>query len=923
MIIESFQVENWSCIGHLAVDDLPPSGLTVLHGPNGTGKSSIVDALRACLFDFQVASTKTALTRRFPKNHSEPPCVTVVFRSGSTAWKTTKQFKKNGRCELYSRTATGEWKLESATASEVHDKTQLLAGSSRSTEQGLPQLLWLTQAKFDLPEAGKFDQDVQSRLRTVLGVLQTPLDDGFIQAVRKRWGQWYTGQRKSDGQSKTKEKSPVALNQEALEKLQIEEEKLETRFCECEEKIRRLEQLEVERRSLHGQNEEQERQEKGVQEEYTRSVARIQAHEESKHQVEVATTELASAKAAEKNRQDLERQRDAAANRADQAEQQVAAAAARTKAAHDDLQSLRNEKADLGREHRSLSAQRTRVADQLQRLSWEAERASVRRELQLVQDKRDECDKLKREIEEYRAPDQTLITEMRENRDRATIVRARLDAAAIQLLINPQQGVPAAHVAIDGGSSNRPALATGAPAQRHLVRLQADVEIPDWGTVTVKRGSDTRTISELETELEELEKAFAEGVAPYEVTAADLRALDRLVERQVHRAHHNKTHKALEAELRKLAPKGLDPLRANVNELNAKLVAPAASSDGEAEPPSNDLSLLGKLAERLQAEYDRIGVKLDQAETSERQTTDNFAEASTNEHQRREDFTKATTERDLLDLQLNQLPKSDELTEAVRAAAIALDTATGTLDASKLSVEEETVADRFEAAREAVRATQKRLRNVETEYHEIKGALSQFEGLHQDRAAAAARLEQLQEAIDREELERDAVDRLYALFDECREKRFNTVLKPIHDRVLRWMNILRIDGYHELRFSDAFLLEKLTRRGGTVEFALDEESVGTQEQIGLLVRLALGSALSTPEEPAVAVLDDPLTHSDTLRLTNMRAVLRAAAAGDSKLTPPAGPLQILIFTCHPEWFEIDGAKAIDLADPSILTRWGN
>ena len=252
-----------------------------------------------------------------------------------------------------------------------------------------------------------------------------------------------------------------------------------------------------------------------------------------------------------------------------------------------------------------------------------------------------------------------------------------------------------------------------------------------------------------------------------------------------------------------------------------------------------------------------------------------------------------------------------------------MEKANGELANAKLSADEETVGERLQAAKDAVRAAQNRVNAVDKEYYEIKGALSQFEGLHQERASAAARHEHLREAIEREELEKDAVDCLYSLFEECREKQFNTILGPIENRVLNWMKLLRIDGYQELRFSDSFLPEKLTRRGGASEFSLDEESIGTQEQIGLMVRLALGSTLAKPEEPAVAILDDPLTHSDSLRLTNMCAVLRNAAAGDAKQTPPAGPLQILVFTCHPEWFEIDGAKTIDLGDPRVLTRCGD
>ena len=124
-----------------------------------------------------------------------------------------------------------------------------------------------------------------------------------------------------------------------------------------------------------------------------------------------------------------------------------------------------------------------------------------------------------------------------------------------------------------------------------------------------------------------------------------------------------------------------------------------------------------------------------------------------------------------------------------------------------------------------------------------------------------------------------------------------------------------------MRFNDAFLPDKLMNRDGTAEFSILEESTGAQEQIGMLVRLALGSTLASASGPAVAILDDPLTHCDIGRLNKMRVILRRAADGDQNLTPPAGPLQILIFTCHPEWFWDERATVIDLENAEVMSRW--
>src|SRR6202011_5318884 len=102
------------------------------------------------------------------------------------------------------------------------------------------------------------------------------------------------------------------------------------------------------------------------------------------------------------------------------------------------------------------------------------------------------------------------------------------------------------------------------------------------------------------------------------------------------------------------------------------------------------------------------------------------------------------------------------------------------------------------------------------------------------RASVAARVDELTRLTERESLEKDAVDRLYALFEECREKELGTLMGPIHDRVMGWMRVLEIGDYKEVRFNDAFLPDKLMSRDGTAEFAIEEESTGAQEQLGML-----------------------------------------------------------------------------------------
>src|SRR5262249_7605329 len=148
-------------------------------------------------------STSTALKSFCPRGSGEKPTVSVTFTAGGTTYRIKKCFGSS-KSEFASRTSTGDWKVETTSAAESHSRTCGYVGGDDS-RKGLHQLLWLTQAEFRLPKPKMFDASVKAQLRGILGVLQTPLDDRFIERVKKRWNTWYTGQRKVGKQQQIKD----------------------------------------------------------------------------------------------------------------------------------------------------------------------------------------------------------------------------------------------------------------------------------------------------------------------------------------------------------------------------------------------------------------------------------------------------------------------------------------------------------------------------------------------------------------------------------------------------------------------------------------------------------------------------------------------------------------------------------------------
>jgi chromosome segregation ATPase len=942
MILEGFEIENWSCIKRVYVDGLLPTGVNVLHGPNGTGKTSIIEALRACLMDNK--SNSTAIGRAVPKNSSEKPRVIVSFRAAGNSWRITKLFKSK-ESKLESKTSSGQWKLETSDPSEAHERTRKLCGGSDSS-LGLHQLLWLTQAEFRLPEPKRFDTDVQSRLRAVLGVFQTPLDDQFLTRVKEEWSRWFGARSKPGERPKLKTDCPLDKDLAFLEKQKQELDTIESQYQEFERMMRRLGSLEVQLRDLRRQQDEKIRSRDLLQQEYEKSLKRLDAHKLATERFKNAEKVLVEEQALQTRRADTEQHRRDAERSAETASRKVVETSQRLQFAEQSMRELRLEIQGLETVRRESQDRLNEVTERRELLTLKQQKATALDTLKRAEQTAGELEDINKLLRDHPAPDDDTVKKLEENRSKATQLRAELEAAALMLTLVPDPGAAVPHLVIDGIPTEQVLRETDRTYIRQAVRRRAEIAIPGWGRVGLLRGSDARSLDEIEDELKELERRFAEKLAPFGVAIGDPKALDQLRNLAAEKKLRDPEMKRKQNEMTKIAPNGLEPLHtevARLEKLHHARESEVISQSSRIQLPLDEV-LLEQMTRQLKKDIGELETNIatrgNEVKKLEREIEGNpdtetpVSKRSDKLEKKRNDiiglrqqdaaareqFTMLNATAEVHRTNLERMPTTDQIERAVKHAETTVNNARNELESAKLSEREETIHERLETVNEALRMLHLQLTTDEREYHQIEGALRLTEGLHQKRSAAAIRVEELTRQTQQEMLQSEAFDRLYALFEECRDRKIETVMGPIQDRILRWMRLLRIGGYQSMRFNDQFLPEKLIASGGAIELSLGEESTGSIEQIGLMVRLALGSALSTPEEPAVALLDDPLTHSDVIRLDLMRAVLKNATQGDSAAKPPAGPLQIIVFTCHPEWFAIDGAKIIDLSKPDVLSR---
>ena len=125
----------------------------------------------------------------------------------------------------------------------------------------------------------------------------------------------------------------------------------------------------------------------------------------------------------------------------------------------------------------------------------------------------------------------------------------------------------------------------------------------------------------------------------------------------------------------------------------------------------------------------------------------------------------------------------------------------------------------------------------------------------------------------------------------------DALVKPVSDRMAALTNG---------RYSEVGIGPKLNATGirlGDDERSFDDVSVGTREQIALLLRLAIAEALGS-----FVILDDHLTQSDPGRMAWIRGLLAEAAQ----------KIQVVVMTCHPDAYLTGDASgdvnAVDLAE---------
>lgn len=230
-----------------------------------------------------------------------------------------------------------------------------------------------------------------------------------------------------------------------------------------------------------------------------------------------------------------------------------------------------------------------------------------------------------------------------------------------------------------------------------------------------------------------------------------------------------------------------------------------------------------------------------------------------------------------------------EIASALRQAESAVEKAERFLTEAQnraQQVDLETVTQLAASAQEAVHGLRHRADELREQRISLKARLQQIgvSGLHAKHTQARGTLAVTQRRYDALHDRAQAARRLRNTLRDHREAAHQRYLAPFEDRLNKFGRIV-FGSSCVITVADDLSIASRTLNGKRVDYS--ELSTGAKEQLDVLMRLACAQLVSSGDGVPV-VLDDTTAHSDPERLARLNAAFAAA-----------GNAQVIVLTCTP------------------------
>lgn len=883
MIVRSIKVAGWRCF--LEETALGPFGdaLNIIHAPNGTGKSSLFEAMRRALLDGHRVSGRDVEAIR-PWGRQLAPRVAVELEHAGETYRITKQYLDSPSA-LLERIEGGRFRpvadgaAADAQIRDILTKNPPARGLSKSDNWGIAQVLWAPQGNLAIePLSG----DVVADIRCMLGAQVSGAGTGPIEKrIDEQYAQFFT----SRGKLKTGKEAPLLSRlkeqlAEAVQALQI----ARVQHVAFEETSRRVEELRARRAQVRHDADEVVKALRVAQAD-AEVFRKLQSEKAQRlEQADAAEAQYRAAKQYIELIRSVEQEQLAARQSLEELEKQ---APLKVKEVEDRERELAIRKAALedarrGRESVEAAEEIARAARQFSESRKELDR--IEELIVKVRDAETRVSECRERRHAHVAPDARTLKAIRAAAKERDDARLRIENSLITLEIVPQTGISVEVVA--GESPGAYTANTGEPLRvRGAPETVADIQ----GVARLRAWGPTRSVDEDRAAQASAERRIRELTEPFGTSDPD--ALDSLTERA----------KELDARLREaeaarlaLMPEGEIEVIMQRRSVLEGIIKGYLGTHPEWDASTPDAVALDIHAKESK---DAFLAQIDSCEPAWIKAQNAWSAATGQRHANEERIDDARRRLQSLAERLADLTRDgkslSEREADVQQITLVWDAARARLagiqeQLARFADDPIATVARLEAQLEACSQEANRARDSEVrEEGRLDGLCAQ--GTYSILAAAEERVNQLEGEIRREEGRVDAIKLLYDTVTACRAEAIAAVSAPVEAAATRILQRIAGRRLGQIQISETFtpvvVVPESVEQGVTIE----NLSGGEHEQLYLATRLALAEVLAR-EERQLVVLDDVLTATDAGRLARVMNILEEAAQR----------LQVLILTCHPE-----------------------
>lgn len=879
MLFKRVAVRNFRRLQQpISIEGLHP-GLNVIAGDNEEGKSTVLRALRAALFDKHTLGGNAAAAFQ-PYGSQVRPEVELDFELHGKTYRLHKGFCQRQSADLlgpdgqYSGPAAEE-RLKDLLGFEHPDR-----GPADARHHGTWGLLWIEQGTAFAPllHNERSKRTLQTTLEAEVGdILGGQQGHAILEAVRSAYATFFTKTGRPRGEYSEAKKTVELLAAELAEveaKLQAYESKVD-QLQRLHADLKRWDSdniIEAQTRKLqlaeqawaaldrlrdavsHAEAQQQlaDSELRGVQNRWQQRTSQIQMLQERGNESKQLEHQLIAARAAAQEHQP----------RLDQLSQALHAATAAATAA----------------QQRLLAAEAAQRRQELNRTLTE-----LRQRLQAATVAATSSNSALAEAAAINATPEVVDT-LRQLAQRLLQAEARLAAGAPEVQFDLTVSV----------QRNGSAITQGEPL---AVPEEAEFSLGDLGSLTIRPGG--KDFAKASQQVQELRQQLQQQLA--QLDADSLAAAEKALARRQELLQKAATQKEL---LAAHAPNGIAALETDIAQQESELQRLGADeADGPADPPMLIQQVLDARAAleaaktAAQNSASSLSAAQEQAAATKSRMIELQAMLATQqaEQQRWQELLEDARQRE-----------SDEaLAAALAVADAAAKAASAQLQQAKArlaSAEPERLALELDKARDTLALSQKRYAELRQTARELQVELQSLgqTGLGELCQELQAQLAQAEARANHLEREAQSLRVLYETLEECARKAGETFLAPVMERVRPYLRLLMPDA--ELLLDSELQLTGIRRNG--VDEPFEGLSIGTREQLAVITRLAFADLLHEQGQPVAVVMDDALVYADDERFERMQLILRQAAKR----------YQVLILTCRERDYLSLGAPIIRLAD---------